>query len=146
MPYIWTAVHDVTYTEPPGFMHFVDDWGLNLTYDEVSNPTPPDRLIFTSHISVTNFASRSVKWGYSEYFNLGYLWLRFPGFWDSAYRSYLSFDRQYHYESKFMGCLDFPADIGNRRDIFPGIELNFNPAKVSSVRLTAWPPPIWQDD
>lgn len=145
MPYIWTRIHDETYTSPPGYMKFVDDWNLNLTYDEVTNPNPPNSLIFFARISPKPNASISLKWGTEYYFDIGYLWLGWESWRDLSFREEIRLQEQYFYGSGFMKICPYITTEVPRRDVFPGIELNFNTGTCDSVQLIAYPPPVWVD-
>lgn len=145
MPYIWSDVHDVTYTEPPGRMSFVDDWGLNPVYDELTNPSPVQRLIFNlTTVFRPGIADVSLARSEERYFNVGYVWLRKQNFNSDCYFEEIRYQSQYLFSHEWIDIRSI-SDLSFSQGRFDAIDLHFNTSKVSSVRLMAFPPPTWVD-
>lgn len=145
MPYIWTLIHDVIYTEPPGTMSFAADWEINSDYDEETNPDPIRSLEFITDITFTDrAANQSLRYDIPIYYDIGHLWLHRARRWMSGL-SPLRLEHQVHFDAKLVrvgGIGDYKMSAP---DIFTHLTLEFNTALVASVRLVAYPPPVWVD-
>jgi len=146
MPYVWTPIHDVVYTEPPGTMNFAGDWGLDFNYDEVNNPNPVREIDFITDLTFTDRAApQSLKYDIPIYYEIGYLWLH-RGYRQMEGFSPLRLSQQLHFNGERQRVSTWQAPHDSSRNLYTDITLEFNPVLVASVRLRCYPPPIWIDD